>query len=481
MPLAFDSAITLAQRMRNKELGSRELTEFMVERIERLDPLVNAVVVRDFERGLEAADRADQAFARGEDLGPLHGLPMTIKEAYDIEGLATTWGVPAFATNIATSDAAVVRAFQNAGAHFIGKTNVPLQLADFQSYNDLYGTTSNPWNLERTPGGSSGGASAALCAGLTPLESGSDIGGSIRNPAHYCGVYGHKPTYGVVPGDGHSLPGADAPPDLAVVGPMARSAEDLALSLRLVAGPDSFNDAGWKVALPPAPERALSDYRVAIWPTDPVCPVSTAVADRVQQLADRLARLGATVSDRARPDFTSAHSHEIYLQMLNGQLSSAMPDAVYAAMVEGAKHLDPENRTDAATAVRATVQSHREWVRASQSRARLRKAWRAFFQDWDILLCPQMPTTAFPHDHSPFQERTIDVDGGPLSYLSQIFWAGLITVSYLPSTVFPTGVADDGLPIGIQAVGAEFHDYTCIEFTRAMADEIGGFVPPSGF
>ena len=482
MSIAFDSATRLAERIRRKEISSRELTELYLRRIERYDGAINAVVVRDFDAALAAADRADAQLAAGEELGPFHGLPLTIKEAYDIAGQPTTWGVPEFARNTAERDAAVVAALRGAGAHFLGKTNVPLQLGDFQSYNEIYGVTKNPWNPGRTPGGSSGGSSAALAAGFCALESGSDIGGSIRNPAHYCGVYGHKPTYGVVPAEGHGLPGMFAAADLAVVGPMARSADDLATALNVVAGADHHQRRGWRLALPHPEKRRLSDYRVAVWADDTQSPVSRAVADRVQAVADRLAAKGAQVSDRARPaGFDSAAIHEIYAFMLNGQLSAGVPDKVYASLEAGARALPPEDASDAARGLRTMTQSHRDWVRMTHRRAALRDAWSAFFDDWDILLCPQMPTTAFPHDHSPFQGRTIDIDGESRPYLRQVFWAGLITVAYLPSTVFPTGPAEDGLPIGLQAAGREFDDYTCIEFARLLADEFGGFQPPPGF
>ncbi|MAE97373.1 MAG: amidase [Deltaproteobacteria bacterium] len=481
MTLAFETARQLAQKIRAREISSRELTDLYIQRIEKHDPAVNAVVVRDFERAREAAAAADEALARGDEVGPLHGLPMTIKEAYDVEGLPTTWGIPAFKDNIATGAAESVKRYRSAGAHFLGKTNVPLQLGDFQSYNEIYGTTSNPWNLERTPGGSSGGSSAALAAGLAPLESGSDIGGSIRNPAHFCGVYGHKPTHGIVPDQGHALPGMVASPDIAVVGPLARSAEDLALAMELLAGADPFHELGWRLALPAPRHRELADFRVALWPTEARAPVSSEVADRVQQLGDRLAGLGATVSDVARPAFDVETSHATYLTMLNGVMSAGLPDDIFEGMQHGARSLDAGDESDDARMLRAAVQTHRDWVRAGHVRARLRLAWKAFFEDFDIVLCPQMATAAFPHDHSPFLSRTLQIDDTVRPYFEQVFWAGLPTVSYLPSTVFPTGPSKEGLPIGLQAVGAEFDDATCIEFARLIALEIGGFVPPPGY
>jgi amidase len=271
---AFKSAVALASAIAAKEVSSLELTDMYIDRVESIDPDINAVVVKDFERGREAARAADSAIAAGKALGPFHGVPMTIKEAYDIEGLPTTWGFPELEHNIATADSETVVRMKHAGAHFFGKTNVPLSLADFQSFNDIYGTTNNHWNLERTPGGSSGGSAAALAAGLTGLEAGSDIGGSIRNPAHFCGIYGHKPTWGVVSDAGHALPGQVAPADIAVVGPMARSAEDLKVSMDVSAGAAKHDSAGWQLILPKPIKNNLKDFRVAIWTNDDMAPVS---------------------------------------------------------------------------------------------------------------------------------------------------------------------------------------------------------------
>jgi amidase len=479
--LALESASQLARRIRAREISSRELTELYIGRIERYDGAVNAVVVRDFERARQAADAADAALARGDLLGPLHGLPLTVKEAYDVEGLPTTWGAPEFAGNVARSDAETVRRLRAAGAHVLGKTNVPLQLGDIQTYNALYGTTRNPWNLERSPGGSSGGSAAALAAGLTALASGSDIGGSIRNPAHFCGVYGHKPTWGIVPDQGHALPGMDASPDVGVVGPMARSAEDLALALEIVSGPDAFRAPAWRLALPRPAQRRLADLRIALWPSHELAPVAAEISDRVQQLGDRLARLGASVSDAARPDFDPSHGLEVYLHLLNGVISAGFPDEVYERLARTAAALDPGDRSLRALSLRSSVQRHRDWVRMDHARARLRKAWSRFFEDFDLLVCPIAPVPAFPHDHSPIPKRTLRVDGRERPYMEQLFWAGLASGAHLPSTAFPTGLSREGLPIGLQAIGAELRDHTGIEFARLLALELGGFQPPPGY
>ena len=479
--LGFRTATELASMIRAKKISSVELTQYFIDRIEKFDQGLNAVVVRDFDHALEAARKADALLARGDGMGPLHGLPMTIKESFDIAGLPTSWGIPAFEENIARRDSDVVERYKAAGAHFIGKTNVPLALGDFQSYNDIYGQTGNPWDTQRTPGGSSGGTAATLAAGLTGLDSGSDIGGSIRNPSHYCGVYGHKPTWEIISGRGHSLPGRYAAPDLAVVGPMARSADDLALALDVIAGPQELNAAGWQLRLPEPRHRSIKDFRVAVWASDEMSPAGSQVANRIQEVADLLARRGATVSDTARPDFSAKESHDTYMSLLLSFLSVSLTPENYAASKERAASFDRNDTTSEAMQARATVLDHREWLGFHNNRARIRHQWNSFFDQWDIVLCPISVTTAFPHDHSPKNDRTIVVDGVETPYWDQLFWAGLATMPFLPSTVFPTGVAEDGLPVGLQAIGAEYNDRTTIEFSRLVAQEIGGFVPPPGF
>lgn len=450
--LGFKSALELAELIRSKQLSSVELTRYFIERIERYDESLNAIPVRHFDRALAAAETADEALARGELLGPLHGLPMTIKESYDIAGLPTTWGNPEWKDNIAATDSATVRRFKNAGAHFMGKTNVPFMLGDFQSYNAIYGTTNNPWDLGRGPGGSSGGSAAALAAGMTGLDSGSDIGGSIRNPAHFCGVYGHKPTWGIVPPQGHAPPGVVSTPDLAVVGPLARSAEDLKQAMDIVSGADHLNKPGWRLDLPGPRMTSLGDLRVALLPDHGASPVSREVADRVAMVGDVVAKKGARVSATARPDFVSGQGFETYRGLL-------------LAVTGG-----PEDNID-----------HQSWMGLDNERTYYRMGWQSFFQDWDVLICPIMPTPAFAHDQTDLMTRVLEVNGEPVPYFQQVFWASIATLSYLPSTIFPTGLSREGLPIGLQVIGAEFDDETTMEFARLMADEIGGFQPPPGY
>ena len=445
--LCFESALHIAAQLRRRELSAVECLEYFRARVERLNPALNAIVVLDWDRAYEAARLADQELAKGHPVGPLHGVPMTIKESYDVAGLPTTWGDRTL-SYIAGRDDSVVQRLKAAGAVFFGKTNVPYRLLDFQSYNDIYGVTNNPWDHTRTPGGSSGGAAAALAAGLTSLEVGSDIGGSIRNPAHYSGVFGHKSTFNIIASERLAVPPSQAGIDLAVAGPLARSAEDLDATLRLLVGPNQLDHAV-RVALPES-RRTLREYRVVLWPTDAVSPVQREIADRCQSLGDRLAALGVKVSNRARPAFSSEHAASVYRRLLS---AATNPDSELA---------------------------HRDWLQLDEERTRLRLAWREFFREWDIVLCPIAACVAFEHLHGPYRGRKLRIDGAELPYFQQLFWAGLATCSYLPATVFPTGLGTEKLPIGLQAIGDSFADLQTIEFARLVSAQFGGFQPPSG-
>lgn len=475
--LHFQSATALARAIREGQVGARELLEHFLARIDRLNPALNAIVWQDREGARGRADAADAARARGESLGPLHGLPMTIKESYDLVGAPTTWGVPALRDNLATQDALAVQRLALAGANVFGKTNVPIRLADFQSYNAIYGTTDNPWAAGRTPGGSSGGAAAALAAGLTGLEIGSDIGGSIRNPAHFCGVFGHKPTWGLVPPRGHALGGALSPTDISVIGPLARSATDLETALRLIAGPDVLDAAGLQLDLPEL-DAPTADLRIAVWKTDAMCPVSAAVGDRVDAVATALAGQGALIDDAARPAVDADHSHAVFSALLASAMSARLPDAEFAQLVAQAKALDATDQGPAARQTRWQTMRARDWLRVDEQRIRLRWAWHRFFQRFDVLLAPVMPTTAFAHDHTPFGQRSVEVDGVRQPYFMQTFWAGLAGVAGLPSTVIPAGPGPDGLPIGVQVIGPAYGDLRTIGLAQRLEALGFGFRPP---
>lgn len=477
---AFQSATELAEALRERQMSSTELLEYFLARADRYNDDVNAIAVFDRERARQRAKEADEAFERGENWGPLHGLPMTVKESYDVAGLPSTHGVPAMKDNVPQVDALSVSRLKKAGAVIFGKTNVPMRLADFQSYNEIYGTTKNPYDLERTPGGSSGGSAAALAAGMTGFETGSDIGGSIRNPAHFCGIFGHKPTWNLLPPRGHAPPGILTPSDISVIGPMGRSAADLRIGVDAMAGPNEIEGRGFQLALRSS-SKPISEWKVAVWANDSVSPVGVAVQERIHKVAKTLERLGATIDDAARPAFSSEQASATYQSLLQPVMSGRLPDKEFNELVAEAEGLDPNDRSERAMVRRRQTARHRDWLRVNEVRTHLRWAWHRFFEEWDLVLAPVMPTSAFPHDQRAFGKRSLDVDGDARPYFEQVFWSGLTGVALLPSTVIPTGLDEAGLPIGLQIIGPEYGDLDCLDAAELLEDEGYRFVPPEGY
>ena len=476
---AFASATELARRIDKKEIGCVELLNFYFDRVDRFNPALNAIVVQMRERALERAKEADAALARGESWGPLHGVPMTVKESYDVAGTPTTWGAPHLKENIAEQDALSIKRLKAAGVVIFGKTNVPLMLSDFQSYNEVYGTTNNPWDTERGPGGSSGGSAAALAAGLTGIETGSDIGGSIRNPAHFCGVFGHKPTWNLLPPRGHAMPGVLSPSDISVIGPLARSADDLATAVRAMSGPDEIARRGTAILLREL-DRPASRLRVAVWRDDAMAPVDAAVSAAVDAVAKALEGFGARVDDEARP-VESEHSHTVYQSLLQATMSARLPEDRYQAILRQVEALPEDDQSIGVTIQRSQVARFRDWTANNEKRTHLRWQWHDFFSGFDIVLAPVMATPAFPHDHRPFGERTVTVNGEQVPYFDQVFWAGLASVAYLPATVVPAGPAPNGLPVGVQIIGPEYGDLVTIGVAQLLEREGFRFAAPPGY
>jgi amidase len=479
------TAVEMTAALKAKKVSAVELAQHAIDRIERHDGRINAICVRDFDRGLEAARAADAALARGESR-PLLGIPMTLKESYNVAGLPTTWGHPTQKDFVPSEDALAVTRVKAAGGVVLGKTNVPLDLADWQSYNDIYGTTNNPFDLGRTPGGSSGGSSAALAAGYGALSLGSDIGGSLRVPAFHCGVYAHKPTFALVPPRGHIAPPSPPLPfdrDLSVIGPMARGAADLSLLLDVVAGPDPL-EAGkaYNLHLPAPRHDALKDFRVLLIETDPVMPTDAAVRAGIDRLAADLGKAGVKLerSSPLLPDF--AASSRLYMRMLMSFLSASFTPEMYAGAQAGAAALSPNDTSLAAERLRGIALGHRDWVLADRGRTRLRAQWRELFKTFDAVICPVMPTPAFPHDHLPDQEaRRVNVDGKDVIYPDQLAWPGIATLPGLPATAIPIGLSGKGLPLGVQIVGPWLEDRTPLRLAELIEREFGGFVPPPMF
>jgi len=478
----FRSAKQLASDNRRRKLGCLEVLDLYLARMERLNGKLNAIVVTDVDGARRRARQADAALRRGKPWGPFHGVPMTIKESYDVAGMPTTWGLPALKDNVAPRNALAVDRLLAAGVVLFGKTNVPAWLADYQSYNDVYGTTNNPWDLARSPGGSSGGSAVALAAGLTGLEAGSDIGSSIRNPAHYCGVFGHKPTFGIVPPRGQALPGRVAQGDISVIGPMARSAEDLAIGLSVMAGPDEIDGAGLRLALPAPRRKALREFKVAVMLDDPAAEVDREVQARLQALADFLGKRKVKVSFTARPAFDTAEAHRTYIFLLRAATAGRQTAEEFSRNAEITRGLAPDDQRYYAWTMRANTASHRDWLAANETRHKMRWRWAEFFREWDLLLCPVASSAAFPHDHAGERhERMITVNGKRVPCVDQLFWAGYGGMAYLPATVAPAGFTPAGLPVGVQIIGPQYGDRTCIEFARLLEREFQPFVPPPDY
>lgn len=482
--LHFRSASELGRMMRRGEISSLELTDHFIARIEALDGKTNAVVARDFGRARQLAKEADAALAQGRSLGALHGLPMTIKDAYEVEGIVSTGGAPVWKDHVPAKSATAVERLQRAGAIVTGKTNVPYLSGDLQSFNDIYGTTNNPYALDCGPGGSSGGSAASLAAGFTAAEFGSDIGGSIRTPAHLCGVFGHKPTYGIVPKRGHlgPAPGSLHESDLSVAGPLARSAEDLAMLLSLTAGPDWKDAAGWKLDLPPARAKHPRELRAAVWIDDEFCDIDRESAGLLTNAAKALQDAGANVDWNARPDFTLAEITETYLVMLHSQTGAGMPDSVRARWAEIRKNAAPGDKShQVLQAIGGTMNIAEQFI-WKERQAQLRWKWQEFFKSYDVVLAPVLMRTAFKHDHqSNWHKRVLDVNGITRPYMDVLIWAGPAVVSYLPASVAPVGITSEGKPAGIQIIGPHLEDYTTIAVAGMLEEILGGFTPPKGW
>jgi amidase len=460
----FATASQMLAALQRREISSLELTELHIDRINRLDPKINAVVVRDFEHARERAMQADAERAAGTASGALHGLPHTLKESTMAAGLPQTAAIPEFAGNVATEDGPVAARVRAAGGVLLGKTNIPPFLADIQSNNETYGRTLNPWDPTRSPGGSTGGGAAAVASGLSPLEFGSDIGGSIRIPSLFCGIYGHRPSETAVTRSG-AIPPASRPNItrvMGVQGPLARSAEDLELALDVIAAPEAGEDVAWKLAIPPARHERLAGFRVAVLPSLDWCPVDNELLAAQETAVAALSKLGAKVAIAA-PDFDLHEHHRVYMAVL-GALMSA--------------RLTPEQRAEAGQGPAPTLGEFIEWM---DRRERYREAYRAFFRDWDILLCPTTTMSAFEHDDRPMAQRTIVLNGNKVPFGGFLAYSGWTTLSGQPSTAFPMGLNTHGLPVGLQAIGPYLEDRTPIRFASLITKECGGYQRPPGF
>ncbi len=473
------SAVETLSALKSRKIGALELLDLMVKRQSELDGETNAVIETRIDEARAAAKAVDDGKSTG---GALAGLPMTIKESFEVEGFHTNAGIPDLSDYVSRSDSDVAARAKAEGAIIWGKTNVPLATADHQTYNPIYGVTRNPWNLERTVGGSSGGSAAALACGFTAFEIGSDIGGSIRLPSHYCGVWGHKPTYGVVSGAGHvpPFPGTKPLDALSVYGPMARSAADLELGMNILAG--ARPGSAWKIDLPRPPQNRLADFRVAIcthW-----FPVDPAYAQAIENFADDLEKQGATVTRLKGPPPVDRYE-EHYISTLFAAIGSSLPESELETYERAASRHPKGSLPDrVAHAIRSTLGEYSSMV---DQQNKINDIWKDWFQSFDIFLCPVSMTVAFPHQtkdgHGPVpqMDRVLDVGGHQRPYMENLYWPGVATLAHLPSTVRPLPEMVHGMPAGFQCIGPEFGDFTTLRFAALCDEAFGGFVPPPNY
>jgi len=478
---AFAPATVMLGALRERWISAVDLLELHLRRIERYNPALKAIVTPNTDGARCAAAAADEARGRGEDRALL-GLPLTIKDCIYVQGLPTTGGLVERAGAIAEADAPLAARVRAAGAVIMGKTNVPPNAGDWQSDNPLFGRSNNPWDLERTPGGSTGGGAAALAAGLTPLEFGGDYAGSIRIPAAFCGIYGHKPSEGAVPRRGH-FPAPNTPNPvtaMAVQGPLARCAEDLELALDVIAGPDVGEDVAWRLELPPARHRRLADYRVAVLPPIGWLPVDGEIMAALDGLATRLGGIGARVKEtqpEALGDLREYYATYLAIMWAVSTMGRAREDCLREAE-EIRSHSDAFQDLAWADGLEAGAGDYAVWF---GRREMYRESLRAFFREWDLLLSPANFVNAFPHTDAPWEERLVEVNGERVGYGWQSVYPSLANFSGHPATAFPVGQTGSGLPIGLQAIGPYLEDRTPICFAALVAQESGGFRRPRGY
>lgn len=480
----FATLVDAARAVREGHTSSTELTRLILDRIETHEPALNAYTTLLADQALEQARGLDAMAARGRWMGPLHGVPISIKDSIWIRGVPSTAGDPAFADFVPDEDAPVVARLRAAGAVFLGHTNMPMHGDDFQSYNELFGRTSNPWDLSRTAGGSTGGGGAAVAAGLSYLSIGSDFGGSIRVPSHFNGIYGHRGTRNVIPTEGHGVRRPGTPPrpksEESVVGPLGRSAADLKLALDICGGHIEPHSIAYRWQLPPARGNVLEDYRIGYVTDDAFCPVSSDARGAYEQAIDELRAAGARLEEGWPVDSLQHTYHTWYYliaALLNPELEGAELEQARAFALAN-KGTRPGIWTLAATSPYA------RYIQENGERLRILGEWQDWFRTHDAFLMPTTLVVAFPHDTESWEarwSRTLQTVDGPREYLDLHIWTSVSGLTGLPVTVAPAGKTRDGLPVGFQVLGPYLEDATSIDVAANVAELLGGYQPPPGY
>jgi len=464
--LIYQTVTSLAGLIRDKQVSPTELLEAHLRRIEQVNPQLNAITHLDAEGARRQAAAADQTLARGEEIGPLHGLPMTMKSCIDVAGFPCECGSRLRQGYRAERDATLVSRLKRAGAIIVGNTNVPDMLMAYETDNYLYGRTNSPWDLARTPGGSSGGEAAAIASGCSAAGFGSDGGGSVRVPAHFCGIFGLKPTAGLIPRTGH-WPDCVGPGALmGLVGPMARSAGDLELLLQVTAGEDDQDPSSVPLAVETCPDRTLRQMKIGWYEDDGMCRASAETRAAVRQAAGALEGQGFTVEPFELKGMDATRQH---WWMLFGVTGAALTKP----LIEG-------RESDVHPLVRGLL-APEEAARASfddllhtwVERDRLRGELLQQMQQHRVLLCPVAAVPAFRHG-----EREWTVDCKTVRYPKIFSYCQIFNLLGNPSVVVPVGRSPEGLPIGVQIVGRHFEDAVILGVARKLEQAIGGWQAP---
>jgi amidase len=476
---SFGSATDAARAIRSGAISSRELTEYVYLRIRKHNTSVNAFITLNEEQAMQRAAQADAALARGEVWGPLHGVPVLMKDLHPTAGIRTTYGSKRFEQNVPTQNTVAVERLLRAGAIIVGKTNTPEFGADHQTFNEVAGTTNNPWDPTRSPGGSTGGGAAALAAGCGFLELGNDLGGSIRNPSHFCGIYGHKPSFELIPRDGPLPPGSvvASRDNQWVNGPMARSAQDLRLALDLLAGPAGSDAVGYRLDLPAPRATRLRDFRVGYVLSDSFCPPDSEVSRLLANVVEALSKQGVRLSQGFPSGIDLQRTHDTWFFLAVN--SWYVPEEAIRKRVDSLKGVDDYYSPKVVEALSA---SYHQWRLRDGGRLEARAIWQQYFRDHDVFLMPAQFSAAFPHTQNKvWTERSVVTADGNRPYRDIGRWISIATYSGCPATVAPIGRTRQGLPVGIQIMGPFLEDATPIAFAGLLADHVGGFAPPPAY